>query len=391
MTYPYGTHGAPAVGGGLPGLPRRGEDAPAPSPGQFVDLSAYKYLVLKMNSIAMFDGMGELIAYEIFPYSLPVESQIALDYGQELFILTAGDVTAALRNLTVYSTKDLSVVSKVMLNESYTSSTRPTQAAIHTGLGLVAISSRSTVRVYSLSDILNADGGNISDLTPVSDISELPSGDGAEHGLEWNTQGTLLARSRTTFNAYLNVIKWPSLETAFNDSYAVVAPARFSHDGVALGYVKAATTVGGSPVNRALRIIEYDSSGEYVSSERVDFYEISGDQSGEVGVGGFDGQYSYVFRGLIRDYVPGLDPEIAMTSIMQPTNATTALRHSYSPDGRVLFSSAARYSSVSIRRENQTRPADPYLKHTLSFDNSLNSGENVNVRSVRVVQRGYKL
>lgn len=362
MTYPYGMHNMPAVGGGLPGLPRRRSTK---QDKEGLDLSAYRIMALQASSMALFDGFGNKIEEDVFPYTQPSEAIPSLDYGQRLCAIVAGEsVTRLSRNLTIYDTKDLSIVSRVTITENVASNNIVRQIGIHAELGLVALSSLVDIRIFSLSDMIAANGADLSSLTPLytfNSSNPLSGGNGAEFGCRWNPQGTLFVAFKHGLNGRIGIYKWPSLDNAYSYSWAR-SGGNFTQDGKGLHLCRGSSSSGNNGWPQ-LDEITYTAGGEYVSSQTViqkPEVAMASGSSGFESVAAFseEGQMALLNRNTLIDYAPELSPE-SLTKNLPITNFTSStVRHGWSADGELIASSVSSQLYISLRDKRESRLGD---------------------------------
>lgn len=213
MTYPYGTHGAPAVGGGLPGLPRRKEIQTAPQ--EEWRFSPYRVISVINGSASnpapmeILDVSGSVVENrtlqpgQISPMSVSEdEALVALVSSGHANSSTAGKIY-------ILDASDLSSVSEVSLDIPM-ASIQGAGIAISRTNDAVALyrSTTASIDFYMLSEILAADGGSISDLEPFfsepSDIARLFMG--------WNKPGNLFICGTAPLSASSGakfVRRWP--------------------------------------------------------------------------------------------------------------------------------------------------------------------------------------
>lgn len=377
--YPYGTKGPPAVGGGLPGLPRR--RAPDPKPDKTeVNLKDYRIIIAQANGLQMYRADGELLAEGLAGSALDTRTNMCVDYAQGLMLLIDSTGSATTTTATLYDTQDLSVVSQVGGVSGFAIS----QGAVSTKLGLVALTSGAELRVFSLHDFISANGGNIGSLTPV--LNDSLYGD-LTGGIAWNPQGTLLATLGRGTGGRVLLRHWPSM-AVFEDIAASTGGGSgncgFTGKGNGFWYSRHNTT---SLVDFKMRRILYDSSGQALSASEVISRSESTFSSSVRRCFGMErqGGLALLYSNGVEDYVPDASPTNMTKELLFA--GTTVVPPSGSIDGKIIVAMDSSVNArVSVLRQSpqESRPADSFAYEYSLFDRVDTSGKGAIVNHVVV-------
>lgn len=352
MVYPYGLQNFPAVGGGSPGLPRRQAAGGSKPSGDGINPKEYRILVTRPDGVSLYDGEGSYINEYAFTSPVSEYAIPSLDFGQELFMVTlVWDVPQAERCAIVFDTKDLSVVAKVGMTENLANSYQLRQGAISTKAGVVSFASTFETKVFSLSDFLAADGGDLVDLTPIASFgTDVTGGGGATRGIIWNPQGTLLALFRTSTNARALVHKWPSLDVAF-EAGAWADPGRgaFTGDGKGLAIMKRDTS-SSTDGDVLLYRINYDENDEYLSNElalslSATFQATSSSYTSNIAAASRGSAIAFLHLGAVRENDPTKTPQNAARGAFLSQVELVNSRMAWSADNKLLAMTSRSSSS----------------------------------------------
>lgn len=291
MAYPYGTRGAPTVGGGLPGLPRRRSRAVPPS--AVFDLGAYRIITANNTGVRVINlATGETEAQYASPSNTSF-FDLSVSHDQKYAIVSyegsSSSRNGAMALLALPDLTPLSALTIVRNGETVGTGTAR-GVAIHSGLEMIAVGGYGrdrTSAVYTFQELLSGSGGTLDSLTPALTWQCSPTSMGnsdVTSTLRWNWQGDLIAQALSnvsgtassgngdyqrcvlSFGDFTPVLSIPSPAWA-GASGAAATTLEFTNDGRAL--VAGLTYNVSSTTGSQSMIYKFDYSGGAYNSHEL--------------------------------------------------------------------------------------------------------------------------